>query len=281
MAVLSSLSLKATLALLALAAAHPPPFQCAPPEPLRSDLTCAPHSLAPLPSDDVAFRPWTHEPHCIRPAEKPLLGFCVFTNAGFRGGVSLVTLPELGMHMANRTQMAMGPEPAADTVRVGGGDDVGGGAGWEVERKYEERLVEGKGRALFAKEGFKAGEVVLVDYPSILVARDAMDVLLPEERQRMTWLGAMQLPDDERAAVRRLVSVGKYADEMDNIVAMNAVGVQYGGFKHLGTFPEAAVRFSLHRLPLTPYPLQLPSPAPKDVRTNTLYQKVNHDCAPK
>ena len=56
----------------------------------------------------------------------------------------------------------------------------------------------------------------------------------------------MQLPDEERAVVRGLISRGRYADEVDNIVAMNALPVQYGGFKHLGTFPEAAVRgFSL------------------------------------
>ena len=148
--------------------------------------------------------------------------------------------------MANRTQMAMGPRQA--TVHLGNeGENMMGYEG-VGEKKYEERIVEGKGRGLFLKEGqsLEAGEVVLVDYPSLLIARDAMDVLLPEERYRMNWLGVMQLPDDERHAVRSLNSKGKYADEVDNIVAMNALGVQYGGFKHLGMFPEAAVcAFSL------------------------------------
>lgn len=246
MAVLSSLSLRATfLSLLALAMAQPPQFQSARPEPLRSDLTCDAESLAPLPSDPAIYRPWTHEPYCIHPAEKPLLAFCVFTNAEYHGGTSFVTLPELGMHMANRTGMAMGPGQAG-AVRVGGEDEQGGREGnvKEVEKKYEERVVEGKGRALFLKEGetLKAGEVVLVDYPSLLVAKDAMEVLAPEERYRMNWLGVMQLPDEGRAVARGLTSRGRYADEVDNVLAMNALAVQYGGFQHMGAFPEAAVR---------------------------------------
>lgn len=254
MAVLSSLSLRATLlSLLALAIAQPPQFQSARPEPLRSDLTCNAEALAPLPSDPAFYRPWTHEPYCIHPAEKPLLAFCVFTNAEYHGGTSIVTLPELGMHMANRTGMAMGP----GTVRVGGEDEQDGREGdvKEVEKKYEERLVEGKGRTLFLKEGesLKAGEVVLVDYPSLLVAKDGMEVFLPEERYRMNWLGVMQLPDEGRAVVRGLTSRGRYADQVDNIVAMNALAVQYGGFQHMGAFPEAAVRSPSPR-PFAPRP---------------------------
>ena len=182
------------------------------------------------------------------------------------------------MHMANRTGMVMGPGQTG-TVQVGGEEEEHDGREGNVkvesEKKYEERFVEGKGRALFLKEGesLKAGEVVLVDYPSLLVAKDAMEVLLPEERYRMNWLGVMQLRDEERAVVRGLVSKGRYADEMDNIVAMNALGVQYGGFQHLGAFPEAAVRiFTL--FPLAPFqPIKPP--------TNTKRQKVNHDCTPK
>lgn len=154
-----------------------------------------------------------------------------------------MTLPELGMHMANRTGMAMVPRQT-DAIWVGGEDDGEKYVTEEPKRKYEERFVEGKGRALFLKEGetLKAGEVVLVDYPSLLVAKDAMEVLLPEERYRMNWLGVMQLPDEGRGLVRGLTSKGRYADEVDNIVAMNALGVQYGGFQHMGIFPEAAVR---------------------------------------
>lgn len=284
MAVPSSLSLKATLlSLVALAVAQPAPFQCPRPEPLRSDLTCDAQSLAPLPSDPAIYRPWTHEPHCIRPAEKPLLAFCVLTNAEYHGGLSLVTLPELGMHMANRTGMAMGPGE-----RVGLGMDEenpgsGGAAEGVAEKKYEERFVEGKGRALFLKEGqsLKAGEVVLVDYPSLLIAKDAMEVLLPEERHRMNWLGVMQLPEEERGVVRGLTSRGKYADEVDNIVSMNALSVQYGGFAHMGTFPEAAVRVLLSlSLSLVSYSL-FSDPPVSNCGTNTALQKINHDCTPK
>lgn len=178
------------------------------------------------------------------------------------------------MHLANRTGMAMGPGQSG-AVRVGGDDEHDDRERNEKEgttKKYEERFVEGKGRALFLKDGesLKAGEVVLVDYPRLLVAKDAMEVLLPEERYRMNWLGVMQLPDEERAVVRGLTSRGRYADEVDNIVAMNALGVQYGGFQHMGVFPEAAVCF----------PLLLP-PFPLPIITNTTAQKINHDCRPK
>ena len=96
--------------------------------------------------------------------------------------MSVVTLPELGAHAANRTGMGLGAGAAA--VRIGKDKR---GAGKEVEKKYEERVVEGKGRALFLKEGqsLMAGEVVFVDYPSLLIARDSVEVMLPEARHQL------------------------------------------------------------------------------------------------
>ncbi|SPO04076.1 uncharacterized protein DNG_06759 [Cephalotrichum gorgonifer] len=256
MAVLSSHTLKTFLLSLAIsqltsAQTTPPPFQCPSATTLLSPSpTCAASSLSPLPSDPYAFRPWTHEPYCLHPADKPLLGFCLFTNAEFHGGMSVVTLPEIAAVMANRTGMWLAPPPQHSTVRlwedgsgpVVGGDEQARAHGEVVERKFEERAAPGKGRGLFVREGqsVRAGEVLFVEYPTLLIARDAIEVLLPEERYRMNWLSVGQLGEKGRKVVRGLWSEGKYADELDNVVAMNSLGVQYGGFRHLATFPQTA-----------------------------------------
>lgn len=260
MAVVSSLIFPILL-ISHLTTAHPPPFQCPSPNPLEADLTCAPSSLTPLPSAPAAYYPWTHEPYCLHPAEKPLLGFCVFTDAGFKGGMSVVTLPKLGGVVAGRI-VGAGGEGGSESERWDGGEDKsesgkeslseggsesqsesGGDTGNESrhDKKYEERLVPGKGRSLFAKTPLEAGDTLLTEHPSLLLALDALEVLLPEERHRMSWLGVMQLPDEARREVRGLNSTSRHADEVDGAVAVNALGVQIGGFKHLGVFPETAV----------------------------------------
>lgn len=268
MAVLSSIVLPILL-ISPLTAAHAPPFECPSSNPLEPDLICTPSSLTPPPFDSAAHYPWTHEPHCLHPAEKPLLDFCVFTDAEFRGGMSVVTLPELGGLIAGRVAgTGVGgaggegtrSEGESKTRREDGSenDDESESERWgESEnesdsrdetgnesgqaKKYEERLVPGKGRSLFSKTPLKAGETLLTEHPSVLLARDALKLLLPEERHRLNWLGVMQLPDTARQSVRGLSSTARYADEVDGAVAVNALGVQVGGFGHLGVFPETAV----------------------------------------
>lgn len=117
-------------------------------------------------------------------------------------------------------------------------------------KKYEERLVPGKGRSVFSKTPLKAGETLITEHPALLLARDALEVLLPDERHRLSWLGVMQLSDGARSAVRGLSSTARYADEVDGAMAVNALGVQVGGFRHLGVFPETAVYppFPVHLL---------------------------------
>lgn len=214
---------------------------------LRGDLVCELDDVAPRPHHPDAFRPWTHEPYCIHPVEKTLLGFCTFTNADFMGGrgLSLVTLPDLAQAIMERTTMAMSAAEAAAQEP------------YSFEKlfpraRYVEKLTEDRGRGLFATEAIKAGETIFLDYPALLISRDSVEVFEPEERIRMNWMALLQLPDAGRGEVRDMASDGKYKDELDNLVTMNSLGVQYAGFRQYGTFPEAAVSvfspLSLHLL---------------------------------
>lgn len=173
--------------------------------------------------------------------------------------MSVVTLPELGGVVAGRVVGAevfggvggengagdeSGNESESENESLSESGGTGGSQSESGEgKKYEERLVPGKGRSLFLKQDhhLKAGDTLLTDHPSLLLARDALEVLLPEERHRLNWLGVMQLPDKARRGVRELSSTARYADEVDGQVAVNALGVQVGGFRHLGVFPETAV----------------------------------------
>ncbi|PKS06702.1 hypothetical protein jhhlp_006776 [Lomentospora prolificans] len=236
MALASLLALPAVFAQAPTLGTEPKQFTSPPAEhALRDDLTCALDDIAPRPTHPDAFRPWTHEPYCIHPADKPLLGFCTFTNADFMGGrgLSVVTLPELAAAITNRTKQAMSAaEAAAENPYVF--DQL------FPRVKYEERMTEDRGRGLFATESLRVGETIFVDYPTMLIVRDSVEVFLPEERIRMNWMGLLQLSDVGRAETRDMASNGRYKDELDNLITMNSLGVQYGAFRHMGIFPEAA-----------------------------------------
>jgi hypothetical protein len=193
---------------------------------LRRDGTCPANELVIMPPLPEDFRPWTHIPYCMNPNEKKQMMFCAATSAGFHEGrgISIMAFAPYAKDMER-------------TTALGKKFSVRGG-----EKKYEMIKTPKKGNGLFVKEGksIKAGEVIIVDYPTLTVSRDINEYFAPDERQRIQWMGLLQLPEAGREATRSLESHGRYEDELDNLITKNAIGVTINNWKFVSVFPEVA-----------------------------------------
>jgi len=193
---------------------------------LRMDGTCSINELVAMPPLPEAFHPWTHIPYCMAPVEKQQMTFCSATSADFHEGRGI-------------SIMAFGPyaKDIENTTNLGKKFSVRGG-----EKKYEIVKTDKKGNGLYVKKGksIKAGEVIIVDYPTLTVSRDVNEFFAPDERQRIQWMGLLQLPDAGREATMSLERHGRYEDELDNLITKNAIGVTINSRKFMSVFPEVA-----------------------------------------
>lgn len=180
---------------------------------------------------------WDYPPKCISPPAKdnttvPRID-CLFTSTTFRNGhgISLVSSTLTTSHI----------------VGVGSFDDEAPPLG--VQRRenlgsaYEIVPVEGKGLGVVAKRKIKRGEIVMSDYPSLLIGTGFLGTAQPHHRRRMLKQAINQLPDKLRSKVRGL-SRGAEKYEVDAILGPNAntvmIGEQDGEQMHVGLFAEAA-----------------------------------------
>jgi tetratricopeptide (TPR) repeat protein len=194
---------------------------------LRMDGVCPKDEVVRMPALPEDFNPWTHIPYCMTPADRERMMFCAATSAHFHEGrgISLLGFGPYLKDLENVTNL---------------------GQKWSVrnaEKKYEMRRTATKGNGLFVKKGkpIKAGEVIMVDYPTLLESRDIQELFAPDERQRIQWMGLLQLPDAGREATLALDKIGRYADELDNLITKNAIGLTINHhWKFLAVFPEVA-----------------------------------------
>ena len=172
--------------------------------------------------------PWTHPAYCIRTAREPV---CVYTDADFHFGQ--------GISVVARSSTA------AKLVASGLLDrsvfEVSNAAAASV--KYEALQTAGSGTGLFVKAGetIRAGERVLVDYPTLVNGHVGED--MPREVRRvLQWRAVLQLPRETRRRSRALArSNGVDADEIDDVLWTNSFTHEKADAMHDVLFTEAAV----------------------------------------
>lgn len=178
-------------------------------------------------------QPWSYIPHCTQP---PGHGkYCIYTNSDlFSGqGITIITKPEAAQKFVDDGVFgdARHTSPSAH------------------DRKYEALARPGRGVGLFVKPGevIRAGELILVDYPTLLVAGEVVDSFPAHVRQDLQWRATIQLPDKGRRRSRGLAKSGGWEiDEIDNVIETNAFRQAHDDVAYLALLPEVAVsRLSL------------------------------------
>jgi hypothetical protein len=190
-----------------------------------ADATCSlPHGLAP----SLRYHPWTHQPQCIQAGDEE---YCLFTNALFRArrGISIITTREI----ANKLAATVG----VDFYDIGRQDIT------RLNRHAPIYMQDqpGRGFGLFAMHNLKPGQNIMMDYPALVVKRDALGALSPAERQDLQWRAILQLPETTQKKVRSLAR-SNGGDEIDDIFRTNSIGLRLvNDTKHLAVIPEVAV----------------------------------------
>jgi hypothetical protein len=210
--------------------------------------------------DGAIQLPWAHKIHCVRPKGDEGPVYCLFISSAFRNnhGVSLVTTPQhaadiagtgiLGEQYSWMTPFIPGPVSSNDCP------------------SYEVMEIQDKGKGAVARRLIRRAEVLMVDFPALLISRAYVDAVNGNERRRMMKIAIDQLPEMTRKSVWALArSAGGHA--VDDIVSTNTCMVFLGDKEsHLGLFAEVSVSYDSFKL------LNV---------SDWISQRMNHACDPK
>jgi hypothetical protein len=193
--------------------------------------TCPKSQLQGAPRTE-GHEPWTHQSYCVSTGQRGK-EVCVFTDADFHfgQGISVVARRDVAANLikARLFNRSKYESPEANTAA-----------------KYEAREQKGMGVGLFVRqsEEIKAGERVLIDYPT-LINGQVGDLIPNDIRQFLQWKALLQLPKPARDESRSLAkSSGKFTDELQNILRTNAFTHEKADALHDFLFPLAAVSLS-------------------------------------
>lgn len=196
----------------------------------QRQLPICPKSQVKVSPKQSGHEPWTHAPHCIDTGTGDNK-LCVYTDANFHhgDGLSIVARPEVADKIVSKGLLK------------GSANDI---SRTERRRKYDQVETPGSGIGLFVRSGEKisAGEVFMVDYPTMIVPSGSVDSMDPNDLAKLRWMALLQLSDETRARTRSLAqSRGAHFDEIVNIFDTNAFTHKKGDALHDIIFPEASV----------------------------------------
>ena len=195
-----------------------------------------PGHLGIIPEIESTAVSWDFPPRCVESLGKSASNSrvdCLFTSASFRNGqgISLITSTATAAHLVGLDAFADLPDPLPATTRR----RLAGPAYAVVD-------VPGKGKGVVATRRIRRGEIVMVDYPALLVGMAFLTDNKPHHRRRLIKQAINQLPESTQRKVHAL-SRGTAAHEVDAILGPNANTVTLGEDEvHVGLFAEAAVR---------------------------------------
>ena len=204
------------------------------------------HEECPVPQTDGAAAssdaPWTHPVRCAvaknetSGAEKT---YCLYTTALFGGGhgASLIAAPSTASE-------AISNDPYEDRPSYGGSGTRNFATGPVVTKDgpaYTVSRTPGKGLGAVAARKIEQGEILMLDFPAILVGKKFLEDIQPKLRRRLLKRGLSQLPQSTQDKVFSLAkSTG--GEPIDDILGTNTCSVTLADEVMLALYPEVAVR---------------------------------------
>ncbi|KAK4445458.1 hypothetical protein QBC34DRAFT_472363 [Podospora aff. communis PSN243] len=191
--------------------------------------------------------PWSHAPKCTTATNTTRLD-CLFSSSTFRNGhgISIITSTTTMSNLVSVSAFDDRPAPLAAAKREALGPT------------YKITPVEGKGLGLIATRKIKRGEIIMVDYPAVLMSMEYLASSKAHHRRRLMRKAMEQLPGETREGIDALQR-GKGGHEVDRIFGVNTYTVGMEGGLYVGLFlgvarinhscrPNAYYRFHGDRL---------------------------------
>ena len=196
------------------------------------------HQTCPLPlEDDIALEGdsglWDPEPRCfgaVNHTDGDVRVNCIFASPTFRAGlgISLVTKPRVAANLLGAAAFDDRPWPLAAQKRAVSG------------LPYEVTDVPGKGKGVVATRRIRKGEIVMVDFPALLIGVPVLESLREHHRRRLIKHALGWLPAQTREAIYELQRGS--GPEIDGILEKNTWSVLLEDDEtHLALFPGIAV----------------------------------------
>jgi hypothetical protein len=192
-------------------------------------------------SPPSADQPWTHPVRCVV-AKNETLGtekpYCLYTSSHYGNGhgVSLIAAPPTAAE-------AVANDPYEDRPRYGGSGKRSWTTGPIVTKDgpaYTIGKTPGKGLGVLASRKIRQGEILMLDFPAILVGKKFLEDVQPKLRRRLLKRGISQLPQETQDKVFSLAkSTG--GEPIDDILGTNTCSLGLGDEVMLGLYPEVAV----------------------------------------
>ncbi|KAK4184246.1 hypothetical protein QBC35DRAFT_441840 [Podospora australis] len=159
---------------------------------------------------------------------------CLFTSTNFRNGhgISLIAKSTIASNLLSLGSMQDGPlfSVYAQNRELKG-------------KPYKIAPVEGKGLGVVATRKIKRGEIIMTDYPALLIGTGFLANTKPHIGRRMLKQAIKQLPEGTRRKVEGLQR-GQERFEVEAILGPNSntvsIGEEPGERVHVGLFAEAA-----------------------------------------
>lgn len=177
--------------------------------------------------DPASWAPWTHRPFCADTK------YCVFTNSMFQGnhGVSIITTPEIA---ASSVDLLTTLNAAQDPQLGNQAPDP---------PPYEVREIPGKGMGVVATRRIRHGEVLMVDYASILVDTEFPGRVRREKGHQLLQRAMEQLPNSD--GVLSLARSSKAGAPLpEDVMRTNTFGMTISDRSRMALFPRISVSCS-------------------------------------
>ncbi|KAM7185295.1 hypothetical protein V8F33_012473 [Rhypophila sp. PSN 637] len=180
-------------------------------------------------SQRPGHEPWTHAPYCVGTGNGGR-SMCVFTNTEFNSGrgIAIIGQPAIVETLVNEGLLQTAARETGSSSN---------------STKYIETERPGSGIGLYVKssQSYKAGEIIMREYPTLIVASGTSDSIQPRVLEILRWKALLQLPAGTRQSIRALAqSHEMHRDEIADILDTNAFTHEKGGAVHDIIFPEAA-----------------------------------------
>lgn len=181
------------------------------------------HHDAPLKSRSKI---WKYEQRCI--AESPQ-NHCVYTSTKFANGrgVSVLATKPVAKHFESLSSFAQ-PE------KFGNVHDFSA-APWEVKE------IPGKGKGLFATKEINRGEVLLANFPVLVLNVEAFQFDFYHQYKYL-HIAVDQLPPATQEIVMGLAAYNP-GDPIMEVLNTNAFAAEFDGAPHFMLYPETSVCF--------------------------------------
>lgn len=198
----------------------------------------------PVVAASVSDSAWTHPVLCVM-AVNVTLGeqrhYCVYTDALFGGGhgTSLITAPQTAADTVGADALEDRPFYGGSRQRVFVPGPVAGANG--TGPSYAVQQTPGKGLGAVARRKIRQGEILMLDFPALIVGKKFLEDTQPRLRRRVLRRAIAQLPAATQDKVFAL-SKSTGGEELDDILGTNTCSIKLGTNEmHLGLFPEVSV----------------------------------------